>query len=389
MQWLDGFLVRAGNGLIALRRDIHAHPELGRQEHRTTSLVVDRLTAAGLEPRVLAGGTGVVCDIGTGAGPTVALRADLDALPVHDPKDVPYRSTNDGVCHACGHDVHTTVLLGTGLALAEQADALPGRVRLLFQPAEEVMPGGAIDAIADGVLDDVAAIFALHCHPGLEVGQVAVRTGAITAAADLLEVVLAGSGGHTARPHATSDLVYAAARVVTDLPALLSRRVDPREGMSVVFGSIVGGAAANVIPRIATILGTVRVLGTEAWEIAPKLIEELVAATVAPLGATYEMTYTRGVPPVINDAQATAVLTNAVTRVLGVGSVLAAEQSFGGEDFAWYLQHVPGSMMRLGVRPGSGAADLHASGFDVDERCIAVGVRVLAETALEALTAYS
>ena len=389
MTVLDDFLASAEPDLIAVRRDLHAHPELGRAEHRTTALLVDRLRTAGLAPRVLGVGTGVVCDVGSGPGPVIALRADIDALPVPDGKDAPYRSTNPGVCHACGHDVHTAVLLGAALALAAHADSLPGRVRLLFQHAEEVMPGGAIDAIAEGVLEDVAAIFALHCHPGLAVGVVGLRSGAITAAADLVEVVLTGPGGHTARPHATSDLVYAAARVVTDVPAGMSRVVDPREGMSLVFGSIASGSAANVIPRVATIRGTLRVLGTEGWENAPKVVERLLAATVEPLGASYELTYRRGVPPVCNDPGATAVMSAAVTAALGPDSVVTTEQSLGGEDFAWYLQHVPGAMARLGVRPSRDATDLHSPTFDVDERAIAVGVRVLVGTALEAMTRYA
>ena len=389
MTLLDDFLAVAEPDLVAVRRDLHAHPELGRAEHRTTALLVDRLAAAGLTPRVMSGGTGVVCEVGTWTGPVVALRADIDALPVPDGKDVAYRSTRGGVCHACGHDVHTAILLGAALALAEQAASLPGRVRLVFQHAEELMPGGAIEAIAEGVLDGVSAIFALHCHPGLPVGQVGLRSGAITAAADMVEVVLTGPGGHTARPHATSDLVYAAARVVTDLPAGLSRLVDPREGMSLVFGAIAGGSASNVIPRVATIRGTLRVLGQDAWEDAPKVIERLLAATVEPLGASYELTYTRGVPPVCNDPDATALLTAAVSTALGPDAAVPTEQSLGGEDFAWYLQHVPGAMARLGVRPSRDAADLHSPTFDVDERAIGVGVRVLVQAALDALVRYA
>ena len=389
MTLLDDFLSLAEPDLVAFRRDLHAHPELGRAEHRTTAILVERLTAAGLSPRVLAGGTGVVCDVGTWTGPVVALRADIDALPVPDGKDVPYRSTRGGVCHACGHDVHTAILLGAALALAERAASLPGRVRLVFQHAEELMPGGAIDAVAEGVLEGVRTIFALHCHPGLPVGQVGLRPGAITAAADMVEVVLTGPGGHTARPHATSDLIYAAARVVTDLPAGLSRLVDPREGMSLVFGSIAGGSAANVIPRVATVRGTLRVLGQEAWDDAPKIVERLLAATVEPLGASYELTYTRGVPPVCNDPASTALLTDAVITALGPGAAVTTEQSLGGEDFAWYLQHVPGAMARLGVRPAHDAADLHSPTFDVDERAIGVGVRVLVQAALDALDRYA
>ncbi|HVE62636.1 MAG TPA: amidohydrolase [Mycobacteriales bacterium] len=386
---LDDFLAARGGELIALRRDLHAHPELGRHEHRTTAVVAAALRAAGLAPRQLKSGTGLVCDIGAGTGPVIALRADIDALPILDVKDVPYRSTIDGVCHACGHDVHTAVLVGTALALAEQADQLPGRVRLVFQPAEEVMPGGAIDAIDDGVLDDVRAIFALHCHPALEVGEIGLRTGAITAAADLVEVTLTGPGGHTARPHATSDLVYVVSRVVTDLPAGLSRLVDPRAAMSIVFGMITAGAAPNVIPRVATVRGTLRVLGDAAWRDAPTVIDRLLAGIVGPLGASYELAYTRGVPPVCNEAAATGVFETAVGRALGESAVVTTEQSFGGEDFSWYLQKVPGAMARLGVRPQHGASDLHTATFDIDERAIGVGVRVMVHTALEALASYA
>jgi len=385
---LDHFLAARGDELIALRRDLHAHPELGRHEHRTTDVIAARLRAAGLSPRTLGAGTGVICDVGTGGGPLIALRADIDALPITDVKDVPYRSTFDGVCHACGHDVHTAVLVGAGLALAQQTAALPGRVRLLFQPAEEVMPGGAIDAIQDGALDDVAAIFGLHCHPAIEVGDVGLRSGAITAAADLVEITVSGPGGHTARPHATSDLVYVAARVVTDLPAGLSRLIDPRDALSLVFGAVSAGAAPNVIPRVATLRGTVRMLGDTAWRDAPKVIDRLLAAIVEPLGASYELAYTRGVPPVCNEPVATAVFEAGIVDALGPAAVVPTEQSFGGEDFAWYLQQVPGAMARLGVRPGTGASDLHTANFDVDERSIAVGVRVMVSTALAAMTAY-
>jgi amidohydrolase len=204
---LDGFLARHEAELIHLRRHLHAHPELGREERESTALVARRLEAEGLRPRLLPTGTGLVCDVGAGPGPLVALRADLDALPLQDEKHVPYRSTTPGVCHACGHDVHTAMLLGAGLALAGQAERLPGRVRLVFQPAEERVPGGALDVIAAGMLDGVAAIFALHCDPKLDVGRLGVRVGAVTAASDSIEVRLTGPGGHTARPHLTADLV--------------------------------------------------------------------------------------------------------------------------------------------------------------------------------------
>lgn len=229
---LDAFLARHEDELIEFRRDLHAHPELANAEHRTTRRVALRLAAAGLRPVILPKGTGLTVDIGTlndqdayADQPVVALRADLDALPMTDEKDVPYRSTIPGACHACGHDVHTTVLLGTGLYLAEQAAAgsLPGRVRLIFQPAEEAA-SGALDVLAAGGLASVGRIFALHCDPRLDAGQLGVRSGAITAACDRIQVRVSGPGGHTARPHLTVDLVYALGKIITEVPAALSRR---------------------------------------------------------------------------------------------------------------------------------------------------------------------
>jgi amidohydrolase len=332
-------------------------------------------------------GNGVICDIGYGDR-VIALRADIDALPLPDTKDVPYRSTVDNVCHACGHDVHTTVLLGTGLALAQlaQRDELPGRVRLIFQPAEETMPSGAPDVIAAGGLKDVAGIFALHCAPQLPVGLVGVRSGPFTAAADKVEVRLTGRGGHTARPHLTADLVYALGRVVVDVPALLDRRLDARAGVSMVWGSIRAGEAANTIPIEGVARGTIRALNRDAWRELPDLIKDLVRDAVAGTGAEVEVTYTRGVPPVVNDRLASAVVAGAAGAALGPERVVEAEISMGGEDFAFYLEQVPGAMIRLGTgMPGmDGRIDIHQSAFDVDERAIGYGVRVMVQTALAA-----
>src|SRR6478752_1208406 len=226
---LDTFLAGREQELIDFRRDLHMHPELAFAEYRTTQRVADRLTAAGLVPSVLPRGTGLICEVGSGDGPTVALRADIDALPVPDEKDVPYSSTVPGVCHACGHDVHTTILVGTGLFLAQQAAAglLPGRVRLIFQPAEE-LPGGALEVMASGGISGVDRIFGLHCDPRVDVGKVGLKTGPITSACDKVSIRVSGPGGHTARPHLTADLVFALAKILTELPAGLSRRVDPR-----------------------------------------------------------------------------------------------------------------------------------------------------------------
>jgi amidohydrolase len=367
--------------LVEVRRDLHRHPELGRQEHRTTAVLAEHLTAAGLSPKPLASGTGLVCDIGLD-GPMVALRADIDALPLQDEKHVSYRSTVDGVCHACGHDVHTAVVLGAGLELARRA--LPGRVRLLFQPAEELMPGGALDVIAEGLLDGVAAIFGLHCDPSLEVGHIGLKAGPITAAADNVEVRLTGPGGHTSRPHNTVDLVHVLSTVATGLPDALSRLVDPRAGMCLVWGHVSAGVARNAIPREGLLAGTLRVLDKAAWEQAPELIERVVQGLVLPYGAHAVVTYERGVPPVVNDPSATTLFGAAVAQALGAAALVTTQQSLGGEDFAWYLDHVPGAMARLGVRPPGSerAMDLHQPTFDVDEGALQVGVDALVAAAV-------
>lgn len=374
--------------LIAFRRDLHRHPELGRQEFRTTEQVRARLERAGLSPRVLPAGTGLVCDIGSAddGRPRLALRADLDALPVPDTKAVPYRSTVEGRAHACGHDAHTTIVLGTGLVLAEldRQGRLPRPVRLVFQPAEEVMPGGALDAIKAGVLDGVERILAVHCDPKVEVGRIGLRVGPITSAADKLKLSLDGPGGHSARPHLTTDLVMATAKLATELPAALARRVDPRSGLSIVWGRIESGHAANVIPQHAELEGTVRCLELGAWHDAPDLVHEVIDQVAAMYRAKCEITYQRGVPPVVNEATSVELLRDAVVGRFGAHSVEDTEQSLGGEDFSWYLEHVDGALARLGVRPVGDTAkrDLHQGDFDIDEGAIAVGVELFTAAAL-------
>ncbi|MEU5125704.1 amidohydrolase [Streptomyces mobaraensis] len=377
--------------LIAFRRDLHMHPELGHREFRTTAALRARLEKAGLRPRTLASGTGLICDIGRsrpGASrrPVLAFRADLDALPIPDTKQVPYRSTVPGAAHACGHDVHTTVVLGTGLVLAALAEEglLPHPVRLIFQPSEEVLPGGALDAIEDGALDGVGRIVAVHCDPKVEVGRIGLRTGPITSACDKLEVALDGPGGHTARPHLTTDLVTAAAKVATEVPALLARRIDTRAGLAVTWGRLEAGHAANVIPQRAELSGTVRCLDIDAWRDAPDLVHAAVDEVAAMHRAKSQITYIRGVPPVVNDGEIAGLLGRAMTARRGAGAVEDTQQSLGGEDFSWYLERVPGAMARLGVRPvgDSKARDLHRGDFDVDEGAIQVGVELFTAAAL-------
>ncbi|MFG2482190.1 amidohydrolase [Streptomyces virginiae] len=375
--------------LIAFRRDLHMHPELGHQEFRTTAAIKARLEKAGLRPRVLKSGTGLICDVGTwdGGRPMLALRADIDALPIPDAKThVPYRSTFPDRAHACGHDVHTAVVLGAGLVLAEldRQGLLPRPVRLLFQPAEEVLPGGATDAIESGVLDGVGRIVAVHCDPRVDAGRIGLRAGPITSACDRLEVTLSGSGGHTARPHLTTDLVTAAARVAVDAPALLARRMDARSGMSVTWGRIEAGHACNVIPMHAELSGTVRCLDLNAWHEAPDMIHAAIDEIATMHGAKFEINHVRGVPPVVNDPVITELLREAMGVRCGAESVEDTEQSLGGEDFSWYLEHVPGAMARLGVRtPGDSAKrDLHRGDFDVDESAIGFGVEFFTAAAM-------
>ncbi|MEJ8636961.1 MULTISPECIES: amidohydrolase [Streptomyces] len=375
--------------LIAFRRDMHMHPELGNQEFRTTAAIKARLEKAGLKPRVLAVGTGLICDIGTldETRPLLGIRADIDALPIPDTKiGVPYRSTVPDRAHACGHDVHTTAVLGAGLVLADldRQGLLPQPVRLIFQPAEEVLPGGAPDAIESGVLDGVGKIIGVHCDPKVDAGVIGLRPGPITSACDRLEVTLDGPGGHTARPHLTTDLVTAAAKVVTEVPALLARRVDARSGLAVTWGRIEAGHACNVIPQHAELSGTVRCLDLPGWRAAPDLVHAAIDEIATLHRAKSEINYIRGVPPVVNDPAVTELLRDAQTARRGSYAIEDTEQSLGGEDFSWYLEHVPGAMARLGVRtPGDTTRrDLHRGDFDADELAIDVGVELFTAAAL-------
>src|SRR5690349_12764008 len=313
--------------LVDLRRDLHRHPELSWSETRTTDAVAARVEQAGWSV-TRAHRSGLVADLGTD-GPMVALRADMDALPVQDLTEDPWTSTVTGVAHACGHDVHTSALVGAAHALAEvhARGLLPGRVRLLFQPAEEVMPGGAVHLMDEGALESVDRIFALHCDPGVDVGQVGLRLGPLTSAADRVEVRLEGTGGHTSRPHLTGDLTFALAKVTTELPAMLSRRLDPRSGVSLVWGIVNAGAAANVIPDRGLTAGTVRILDAVAWAECEALVRELVHDIVRPYGVKAHVVYQQGVPPVVNEVVSHRIMSGAVHRALGERGRVTAHQS--------------------------------------------------------------
>lgn len=379
---IDGWLDENLDRVVAWRREIHAAPELSMAEYATTAKVVDVLTGAGLDPVVLPKGTGVVCDFGPADKPRIGLRADLDGLPIPEQTGLPFTSRVDGVSHSCGHDAHTAILLGVGCLLSAAAD-LPFGVRLIFQAAEEVMPGGALDAIDAGVTDGLARIFALHCDPHLQVGTVGLRSGPLTSAADRVEVHLRGPGGHTSRPHLTADLIYAMGVVITGLPGILARRVDPRSGTVMSWGAVHSGDAPNAIPQEGRMRGTVRTGDHAVWDEMEPMVRSIVGELVAPLGVSYDLTYVRGVPPVVNDEDSIGMLRRAVVAIDPAAEV-DTPQSPGGEDFAWYLEHAPGAMARLGVWSGVGPqCDLHQPNFDIDERALGVGIATLAGVVLD------
>lgn len=361
--------------VLGWRRHLHAHPELSNQEHQTTQFLATVLRAHGLEPQLFPG-TGLMVDLGPTGTERVAFRADIDALPLQETTGLEFSSLIDGVAHACGHDVHTTVALALACALAE-VDLAYG-VRVIFQPAEEIMDGGAENAIRWGALDGVHSIFALHVEPKLRVGRIGIRTGAITSASDVLDIEVHGPGGHTSRPHLSADVVYGLGALATQLPALLSRRVDPRTGTVLVFGQIEAGNAPNAMPDLGRIRGTLRTADIHTWRSMQPLVSELIAQVLAPTGCSFTLNYTRGVPPVLNDDVATALFAAAGKR-MDPHSVVEAPQSSGGEDFSWYLEHVPGSMARLGCWTGEGDRhDLHQGDLLVDEGAITVGATVFA-----------
>jgi amidohydrolase len=369
--------------MINVRRDLHQNPEIGWAEHRTTRKVAQNLDDWGIHHRVRPEGTGIIAEIGSGSGPTVGFRADLDALPIQEEANPPYVSLTPGMMHACGHDVHTAVALGTAWALSHID--LPGKVRFIFQPAEEQMPGGASKLREEGVHEGLASIAAFHVDPSLAAGRIGVRSGGITGAGDRVMIRLSGPGGHTSRPHQTVNLLYVAARIITDLPQVIRHTIDPRETVLVVFGKIQGGSAANVIPTHIEIEGTVRLFDLDLWREMPKRVESLVNEMATPLGAQAETVYHQGCPPVNNNAGVISIVEQAATAALGPDRVEQTHQSLGAEDFAWFLEDIPGALIRLGAALPDRRVDLHSASFDVDESAIETGILVASETLLRLL----
>ena len=368
--------------LLAIRRHLHAHPELSGNEHQTAALVAGELRKLGWRVQEGVGRTGVLAELGPSGGPVVALRVDMDALPVEERTGLPYASLNQGLMHACGHDIHTTVGLGVARILAPLAEELGGTVRLLFQPAEETAQGAAW-MVADGAMQGVDALFGVHVFPSLSVGTIGVRSGSLTAAAGELEVEVLGEGGHGARPHQSTDAIWIAARVVSGLQEAISRRLDALHPVVVSFGRIEGGKAFNVIADHVRLLGTVRCLDLELHAQLPGWIEETVQAICKGYGGEARVRYRCISPPVHNDPELTQLLADEAVELLGRSQVEWLEQpSLGAEDFAELQRDTPSTMFRLGVAGPKGCTPLHSNTFAADEAAVGVGVEVLSASLL-------
>ena len=376
--------------MIEIRRDFHQHPELGLEEHRTSSTVCSLLDEMGVEFEGEVAGTGVVGLVrGNGDGGVVALRADLDALPLQDDKDAPYASKVPGKMHACGHDVHTTILLGVARLLASEKISLPGTVKLLFQPAEETV-GGAKLMIAAGALENptVDAIFGLHVDPTLEVGTVGLHYGQRNASSDDLEIIVHGDAAHGAYAYEGVDAIVAAAHVITSLQTIVSRNVDAREAAVVSLGTIRGGTQANIVANRVEVVGTVRCLNEATRRSVLRRIKESAEAVALGLGARAEVKIEPRYDPVVNDDAMVTVVRESSSRLLGDDRIITfPKPNMGVEDFGYYLSEAPGAFYSLGVRnEGAGIMHpVHHGLFDVDESSMAIGVALQVLNALAVL----
>lgn len=373
--------------IVNLRRTIHQRPELGFEVHETAALVARTLGELGVEAQTGVGKTGVVGYLGDPEGPVVAIRADMDALPILESNEVPYKSQIPGQMHACGHDAHTAMLLGAARLLAKEK--LPGQIRLLFQPSEEDFDtegiSGAPRMIADGALKGVDGVIALHVDGQLETGTIGVEAGKVAAAVDTFRATLKGVGGHGARPHTTVDPIWLTAQVLNALYAVPSRRIDPFEPNVLTVGVVRAGTAENVIPPTAYIEGTLRSMEPETRTALHREVARCLEITRA-LGGDYDLQIIEGYPPMFNDAGVCDLMRAVGGDLLGADKVGPREPSMGAEDFSYMTQLAPGAMFRLGVRPpGAEPRYVHTPNFDIDEDALPVGAAMLAETALRLL----
>ena len=378
--------------VIAWRRDIHAHPELSQHEEQTAGIVANVLAGLGLEVTRNVGGFGVVGLLrGKTPGKTIALRADMDALPLTEATGLPFASQNPGVMHACGHDTHTAMLLGTASVLAGMRDSLRGNVKFIFQPAEELNPtGGAPGMIRDGVLEGVDALLALHVWPSFETGKIATRPGALMAASDRVFITVKGKSAHGSRPDQGVDAIVAAAHVVTGLQAVISRSVSPLDSAVLTIGTIHGGARYNVIPDCVKLEGTVRTLNPDVQDRMPGLITRTATGIAEGFGASCDVEYVRGYPPMMNDAVLAEKVCGSVRKRLGEDAlIIAGQPDLTAEDFAFFARERPAVMVWLGCRPkGIKPEDmgmLHNTRFSPDEECFKFGIEYFAGSVIDFL----
>jgi hippurate hydrolase len=375
-----------GEQIVALRRDIHREPELGFDTERTAKKVLAALDGLPLDIEMGVARNGVVATLRRGEGPTVALRADMDALPIEEETGLPFSSWIGGRMHACGHDGHTSMLVGAAHALSREdlRDRLNGTVKFVFQPAEEGGGGGRV-MVDEGVADEVSSIFALHLWPGLPFGKVATKAGSIMAAADAFEMEIIGSGGHGAMPHLAADAVVIAAQVVTALQTVVSREVDPVEPAVLTVGEIGAGTAFNIIPEKARIGGTVRTLNPDLRERMPERMEAVARGVAKGMRGDANLDYIFSYPVTANDEGAACRALGVAEELFGEHSVLElSNPSMGAEDFAYYLEKVPGAFIWLGV--GEDVSGLHTPQFAFDEEILPRGSALLAALALESLS---
>ncbi|MEM1367967.1 MAG: M20 family metallopeptidase [Cyanobacteria bacterium P01_H01_bin.15] len=372
--------------LIEIRRHFHAHPELSGQEFQTAAYIAGVLSSYGLHVQEEVGKTGVIGELsGTGQDTRrLAIRTDMDALPIQEQTGLEFASSKTGVMHACGHDMHSTLGLGTAMVLSQLPEKLPGNLRFIFQPAEEIAQG-ANWMVQSGAMRDVNSILGVHVYPTIPAKTVGIRYGVLTAAADDLEIFIQGESGHGARPHQAIDAIWIASQVITALQQAISRTQNPLRPMVLTLGQIQGGRAPNVIADQVRLTGTVRSLHPDTRENLPQWIENIVQGVCQTYGGKYEVNYRQGVPSVLNNHELTHLLEKSSREALGDDHVqLIDEPSLGAEDFSCYLDTTPGTMFRLGV----GHTDktnypLHHPRFEIDEAAIATGVVTLAYTAYQ------
>jgi amidohydrolase len=377
---------------VSIRHHLHQNPELSHHERETAALVAQQLQSLGLdEVRTGVGGHGVVGTLrgtaaGDGSGALFALRADMDALPIQEQSDLPYKSCRPGVMHACGHDGHTATLLGAATALTHLRDRFHGGVRFIFQPAEETV-GGAVEMCAEGVMDGVDAIVALHGWPGMEVGQIGVRSGPMMASADTFDLTIRGRGAHAAMPQLSVDPIVVGAQIVMALQTLSSREISPVEPVVVTVAQFHAGTAYNVIPGVAEIKGTVRCLSPELRTVMAERVERIAAGICAALRAEYSFSYRYGTPVTVNDATIMELVAEIGAEALGATNVISLDSpSMGAEDFAVYLHHAPGAMFRLGV--GTEVTPLHTPTYNFGDAPLPYGIEIFTRTALHYLATH-